>query len=193
MARDTSPTDPSPTGPRRWLDEHGDAMYRYAMLRLADPDAAADAVQEALVAAIRARETFRGASQERTWLIGILRHKVLDAIRKRRRNPAALPQDDPAETPRFKDGTFREEPAAWSALPSSPEEAKELRKLLARCLAELPDTMRQALCLREIDGLATPEICKILDITPTNLWTLVHRAKLRLRDDLSRHWFGEDG
>jgi len=165
-------------------------MYRYALLRLGDPDSAADAVQEALLAGIRGRGEYRGEAQERTWLIGILRHKVVDAIRKRRRG-AVGGLDEQSEPEQFRNGWFKEEPAVWNVLPQSPAERGELRDLLVSCLESLPDTMRQALCLREIDGLQSAEVCKILDITPTNLWTLVHRAKLRMRDDLSRRWFGE--
>ncbi len=177
--------------PDRWLSDHGDAMYRYALLRLGQPDAAVDAVQEALLAALVAKETFRGESQERTWLIGILRYKVLDVLRQRRRTQSER-MDELGDESSFKGGTFREEPGDWNSLPAASAERKEFRELLLQCLQSLPDQMRQAICLREIDGLETDEICKILAVTPTNLWTLIHRAKLRLRADITKLWFEKD-
>lgn len=180
-----------PPDPTSWLDRHGDAMFRYAMLRLGDRDLASDAVQDALLAAVAASATFRGDARERTWLIGILRHKVLDAIRRRaRERPAAnAPPDD---RPTFVDGFWAHRQAPWGALPDDPLERSELRALLISRVAALPEAMREALVLREIDGLATDEVCKILNITPTNLWTLVHRAKVRLRRDLTEQWFERD-
>ncbi len=170
---------------QRWLEEHGDALYRYAMLRLGDPDSAQDAVQETLLAAMQGEGTFEGRSKERTWLIGILRHKVLDILRRRARS---IQPDDPMA---FEKGHGRTAPVHWHRVEDE-SERRELRRLLYDRIRDLPEMQRLALCLRELDGMKTEEVCKILGITPTNLWTLIHRAKLRLREDLSRRWFGED-
>ena len=167
----------------RWLDEHGGAMFRYARLRLRDDAAAEDAVQEALLAAMRA--TRRGGSAERTWLIGILRHKVVDAIRAQSRaapvDPKALLAED--GTP-FMLGLWRRKQTQASADAVVSLDEREVHEALAAGLDGLPELMRRALLLSEIDGLDAETVSKVLGIRPTYVWTLVHRAKVRLRDRL---------
>ena len=173
-------------------------MFRFALTRLGDPDRAEDAVQEAFAAAFADASSFEGRSTIRTWLIGILRNKVLDQIRRdaverraRERIQRSggggtfLGDDRPGERPSR---------SPWPA-PGTPERA-ELHALLDRCVRELPPTMREAFCLRVLDGLDSERVCEILGISPTNLWTMVHRAKVRLRRSVSERWFepasGED-
>ncbi|MEZ6242654.1 MAG: sigma-70 family RNA polymerase sigma factor [Phycisphaerales bacterium] len=184
----------APADPGVWLDEHGDVMYRYALLRLGAEDQAEDAVQEALLAAIGALNTFDGRSSIRTWLIGILRHKVLDQLRRRRReHPIA---EDLAGVLDHRDEAFRAD-GQWKGRisPSEPgpegrADRAELRRALVRRIAQLPEAMRETFCLRELDGLDSQSVCEILGITPTNLWTIIHRAKLRLREGLEEDGFG---
>ncbi len=182
------------TDPERWLEAHGDVMYRYALLRLGRPDLAEDAVQEALLGAISARVRFDGRSSERTWLIGILRHKVLDTLRRQRREQPA--SGDLAALLDGRDGAFRED-GQWrgvippaGAPPQRVSDRAELRRALLDRIAQLPPAMREVFCLRELDGLDTASVCEILGLTPTNLWTIIHRAKLRLREGLEEDGFG---
>ncbi|MEO1007591.1 MAG: sigma-70 family RNA polymerase sigma factor [Planctomycetota bacterium] len=175
--------------PTRWLDEHGDALYAFALRRLGAPEDAEDAVQECLLAALSAAG-FEGRSRERTWLTGILKHKVLDRLRHRyrdARHARALADMLAAETDEFENGFWREHQDPWPGAGKMPAERAEFRAILAREIDRLPDAMRTALVLRELDGLGTQEICEVLSVTPTNLWTLVHRAKARLRTRLGEH------
>lgn len=175
-----------------WLDEHGDAMYRYALLRLGSAHAAEDAVQEALLAAMQAK--FDGKSAVRTWLIGILRHKVLDEIRRRTKSASWMQSVHDildSQVAGFKqNGNFDHVLAVWDD-PVEGHEA-ELRDMLRSAIDRLPDPMRQAFCLREIDNVPTSEICTLMSITKENLWTLVHRAKARLRADISSRRYGDE-
>lgn len=165
--------------PQRWLTDHGDAMYRYAMLRLKDASKAEDAVQESLLAALSARDRFAGDATERTWLVGILRHKVADTIRKDVRARAML--DARTALPvAVRHQHF--DPRLWAGFDPESEEAKAM---VREEVAALGSPMREALCLRIIDGLSTEVCCEVLGLTPTNLWTLVHRAKQRLRERMS--------
>ena len=166
-------------------------MFAFAVRRLGDRNVAEDAVQEALLAGLRGYAQYRGEAQERTWLIGILHRKVVDQIRKMaadRQNTETLEE---TANPEFEDGYWKRRPATWGALPGIEMERAELQQALARAIDELPHQMRTAFCLREIDQLSSEDICKIMSITPTNLWTLIHRAKLRLRERLDRDWFGK--
>ena len=158
--------------PACWVALHGEAMFAYARLRLGDSDAAEEAVQEALLAAYRSRDRFDGRSSERTWLIGILRHKVLDRIRKDRREA-----EHTEEVKWYKRGHWAQKQQKW---PDTLED-EEIRGTVVKALEALPDQMRRALVLREIDRIPSETVCEILGVSRTNLWTLIHRGKLRLR------------
>jgi len=202
-ARQTTIADPTevkhaqtrPTDPQTWLDRHGDALFRFAMARLGHRDLAEETVQETFLAALQARNRFAAASSERTWLLGILKHKVVDCFRRLARDKHVFetPADDEAMAALFERGYWRCRPSQWTLEPEATIENREFRAALMRCLARLPEGLGNALRLREADQLETTEICDILGITPTNLATLLHRARARLRSCLDQTWFGRAG
>ena len=177
-----------------WLDRHGDALYRYALIRVREPAVAEDLVQETLLAALRARNKFAGQASERTWLVAILKNKIIDHFRQAARE---TPLPDPPEPDDTVDAFFQgepsghwaEEPAAWGH-PESAMEQTQFWAAFRDCLTRLPERQAQVFALTELDELSTPELCKALDITASNAWVLLHRARLRLRDCLERNWFG---
>jgi RNA polymerase sigma-70 factor (ECF subfamily) len=166
---------------------------RYASLQLRDAAAAEDAVQEALVAALAGESGFAGRANLRTWLTGILKHKIVDAIRRQARERPASELDSDGDEGEFDDlfdrrGHWDERPAAWE----HPEQALNQRQFLAAleaCLRALPERTARAFMMREHLGLETPEICKALAITPTHCWVLLHRARMALRLCLQENWF----
>lgn len=179
----------------RWIDEHGDALFAYALLHLGDREAAEERVQEALMAALEARSRFRGQSSQRTWLLAILRHKICDHVRRRRRETAGefrVAEEGASESSFTSRGTWRTPPGRWTNDPSDAASRPEFWEMLRGCLDELPARGADAFCLRELQGLSTEAICKVLDVTATNLWTLLHRSRARLRRCLERRWFGSD-
>ena len=177
--------------PETWVDEYGDFLYRFALSRVKDPSVAEDLVQETFLAALRTRENFKGRSAGRTWLIAILKHKIVDYIRKKIREPAS----DKIETlsdltdADFDDkGEWQIRPSKWAINPGKIYEQKEFLNVLYRCLAELPERLAEAFMLREMDGLSTKEVCKALDITTTNSWVMLYRARMSLRGCLQNKW-----
>lgn len=171
-------------------------LMRVAALQLRDRDAAEDAVQETLVAALAGREGFDGRSSLRTWLTGILKHKVVDAIRRRRREPvfeSSLPVEADVDE---LDGLFRAD-GAWAAPPSEwgdPQAALGQRRffeVLEACLERLPPNTARAFVMREVMELDSDEICKELAITANNLWVMLYRARMSLRECLQRRWFDD--
>jgi len=181
------------SNPDVWLDLHGDALFRYALLRLRDTMLAEDMVQETLLAAMQARARYSGASSERTWLIGILKHKIVDHLRKaHRETPAGDELADHLDGLFDEHGHWRIDIAPWSE-PDRAFEQREFWRIFADCIEHLPRRLADALLLREIDGLDSEAICKELGIVTTNnLWVILSRARLRLRQCLDAHWFQRD-
>lgn len=182
-----------PTDPQTWLAEHGDRLYRYALARIGDHGRAEDLVQDTLIAAFESRHRFEGRAKESTWLIGILKHKVIDHLRIQGREVStdfeasseALDDEDNFD----RHGHWQATVKAWS----SPDRALEQDAFLATlesCIEALPSRAGQAFRLREWHDLDTEEICAALDIdTANNLFVILSRARMRLRDCLSTHWF----
>ncbi len=179
------------------------ALLAYARSRLRDHQEAEEAVQDCLLAAWRQRADFTGRSSLRTWLVGILRHKLLDRLRARRRrpdrpdpfSPAPAGQDtdddyDPLEACFTPGGAWRIDPTfAMGGLADCPRDASlraELRGLLRLCLDALPATLRRLFSLRELDHLDTREAAELAGVSPASAPVLLTRARLRLRDCLQQ-------
>jgi RNA polymerase sigma-70 factor (ECF subfamily) len=174
--------------PEIWLERHGNYLYRFAMFRLRNPSAAEDVVQETLLAALKSSARFAGASSERTWLVGILKHKVTDWFRRQRETTDYTDSDEEFFD---KDGFWKSEkpPIAWNTNPEAVLQSKDFQRILTECLNQLPESLARVFILREVNELTTDEICELLDITPGNLWVMLHRARLRLQQLLELHWF----
>jgi len=178
----------------RWLDEHGDVLYAYAYRRTRRTDVAEDLVQETLLAGLANRENFDGRSSERTWLTGILRHKLMDHLRRAwRQRPMSEIEEEGAEDMFDRGGHWKAMPPFWDKTPGAQLENAEFRDVLHRCLEQLPPRTAQLFWLREAEEMETEALCQELEISPTNLWTMLHRARSALRQCLSVHWFGKDG
>lgn len=173
----------------RWINEHGDALFGFALRRLGKAEDAEDAVQETLLGALQSQAGFREEAAERTWLIGILRHKIFDALRKRSSEQARLERirEQAGETAEcFQGGYWRERHNQWSHSAENLMASQEFRAFFQQSIDELPDTLRLVYCLRELDGLDSETICEILGVSQTNLWTLMHRAKIQLREKVAQ-------
>lgn len=182
--------------PERWVDQYGDYLFRCALLRVRDPRLAEDIVQETLLAAFQGRDRFAGESSERSWLVGILKHKVIDHFRKDSREG---PSEDLERLINEQDQAFDDRghwkrdtagPKEWTEDPGTILERKEFWDVLKRCVSELPPRMAHAFSLREIDDLSSEEVCKVLNVTATNLWVMLHRGRTRLRRCLEGNYMG---
>jgi len=195
MTNPASPPSAARPDAEAWLRDHGDALFRYALLHTRDVAAAEDAVQETLLAALRGAQNFEHGSSERTWLIAILRNKLIDQIRRNTRETASGdPGDvDEAVASQFtKRGTWSLAPCSWSNDPEQALAQREFWDILTECLAKLPARQAFAFCLRELEDAPMADICKVLEVSATNLWTILHRARTRLRRCLESNWFTRD-
>jgi RNA polymerase sigma-70 factor (TIGR02943 family) len=182
--------------PESWVEHYGDFLYRFALSRVKDAAVAEDLVQETFLAALRARENFEGRSSGRTWLAAILKHKIVDYIRGKNREPSTDKIEelaDRADTDFDDRGQWQIQPRKWTVDPGNIYEQKEFLDVLYRCLAALPERLAEAFMLREMDGLRTDEVCKALGITATNSWVMLYRARMSLRGCLENKWLRAPG
>ena len=171
---------------RYWLDEHGDYLYRYARRRLMSDDLAQDAVQETLLAGLEARASFGGRSAVRTWLTGILKHKVSDLLRRQGREGAPPQREDGSddwEALFAADGHWAQELREWPT-PESEFEKGRLLAALEECYKRLKPALARVLSLRVVEDMETEGICAELGMTQSHVWVSLHRARLTLRECL---------
>jgi RNA polymerase sigma-70 factor (ECF subfamily) len=168
-------------------------LLRFAQAQLRNPAWAEDAVSDTLLAALAKPQAFAGQSQLKTWLVGILKHKLIDQIRRHSREVSATTHEDDEDIDGLlfdATGHWREAPAEWG----DPEAAcgrREFFEVLEVCVEKLPGVQGRVFMMREWLELDSLEICKELGITATNLWVLLHRARLRLQTCLQERWFGK--
>jgi RNA polymerase sigma-70 factor (ECF subfamily) len=178
----------------RDLEAMRPALLRFALLQLRNESQAQDAVQEALLAVLEKPERFAGNSTLRTYVIGILKFKIIDGLRASSRERQIEPLDDQSEDDAidalFKaDGHTVEMPRNWGD-PDAALEQKDFFRVLEVCLEKLPANMARIFMLREWLELETEEICKELDCSASNAWVMLYRARIRLRECLDLNWFG---
>ena len=166
-------------------------LLRFARSQLRNDAWAEDAVSDTLLAALEKPDAFAGASQLKTWLVGVLKHKVIDQLRRHTREATVLTTEDGEDLDESlfdRTGHWTDKPQDWG----SPEAAcgqRQFFEVLEACCEHLPAAQGRVFMMREWLELDTEEICKELQISSTNLWVLLHRARLRLRECLQQRWF----
>ena len=194
MSKLSEKSSPQLLNPQHWVDQYGNYLYHFALGRLRNTTDSENAVQETFLAAFKAKDSFSGKSTERTWLIGILKHKIVDSLRKSyREKPVTDLQNDTEAINQFFDRQehFKKQPSQWLPKPDELLEKKEFWKVFYKCSEKLPKLSSDAFLLREVEKMDSKEVCKVLGITPSNLWVLLHRARLHLRQCLEINWFEE--
>jgi RNA polymerase sigma-70 factor (ECF subfamily) len=171
----------------RWVDDHGECLYRYALVRVRKPELAEDLLQDTLLAAVRGHEKFGGGSSERSWLVGILKNKIVDHFRRLGRETS------------FTDMEFLSDELSEKFVPAGfwnhdlePDEVMhraEFWQVMRKCLSKLPEKIRAVFTMREMDDVPSKDICAMLSISDSNLWVMLHRARMALRECLEMNWF----
>lgn len=166
-------------------------LLRYAHNQLRNDAWAEDAVSDTLLAAIEKPHAFGARSQLKTWLVGILKHKVIDQLRRHAREATRLVDDDGEDLDDLlfdERGAWREMPPDWGD-PAAALGQRQFLEVMELCIERLPPVQGRVFLMREWLELGSDDICKELAISATNLWVLLHRARLRLRECLQRRWF----
>ncbi len=181
--------------PKTWVEEHGNYLFRYALIRVRNETVAEDLVQDTLLAAFQGKGRFSGQSTERSWLTGILKHKIMDHFRRLARERTVNADDalPPELEGRFDDlGLWKHDPetgpADWGADAGAQMERKEFMAALKQCLAKLPPRCADAFVLREMEATDSERIQEMLGISQSNFWVLLHRARMQLRLCLEQNW-----
>jgi len=189
----TSP--PDTVSLHRQLEAMRPQLVRFAQLQLRNDALAEDAVQDALIAVLEKPERFGGQSSLRTYVTGILKFKIIDNLRSSTRERQIecadeQSEDDAVDSLFAADGHTREQPLEWGN-PDGTLEQKDFFRVLEVCLEKLPAQNARLFMMREWLELETDEICKELAITPANVWVILYRARVRLRECLDLNWFGK--
>lgn len=184
--------------PNIWVDEYSEEFFRFVIYRVKSREVAEDLVQETYLSALKSLNNFRRDCPEKSWLYNILRNKIIDHFRKKtnqeiKQSSTAIETDDDSFYMQY----FLKGGQQWNrnAAPENGDitadkimEREELMHFLMLCISQLPENWAKVFSLKNIEDSSTKEICKELNITPSNLWTIIHRAKLQLRGCLEKRW-----
>ena len=203
-ASEAAPPAPAAIDPERWVEEHGDYLFKFAVVRLRDATKAEDMVQETFLAALKGRQNFAGRSAEKSWLVGILKNKICDHFRKASRETSFTDLEfySDEESDKFiPDGLFKGGwihdagrelgPMEWSSDPGASLDSSAFWKTFHDCSSKMPKNVAAVFTMREVDGVESKEICRTLNISESNLWVMLHRARMALRRCLETNWFGK--
>ncbi|MFQ5732835.1 MAG: sigma-70 family RNA polymerase sigma factor [Planctomycetaceae bacterium] len=184
---------PEAVDPELWVDQFGDYLYRYAYSRLRDANAAEEVLQETFLAGIRFLEQFSGEGSQRAWLLGILKRKIVDYVRRRtryERDNSFCDGDDPSARLFAANGSWSEI-GVFAASPDHIVESQELWQVVRECLSHLPAGQADVFTLSVMEDMPAEDICQNLEITPNNFWVRLHRARLGLASCVGSRWFQE--
>ncbi len=177
--------------PETWVDLYADYLFNYAIGRISDAEVAKDLVQETFMAGLKSAKNYKGDAAERTWLIAILKRKVIDHYRKinSKKGKAEVRMNYSSQTDA--EGDWLEEQVAdpFSSFENSDIENEELGLAIQSCISKLPKKQALVFTMKTIQGISTEDICNELDINPSNLWVMIHRARTALMGCLNQNWF----
>ena len=181
--------------PHRWVEAYGDYLFRYANVRLRDANASEEVVQETFLNGVKYQQQYSGAGTERAWLLGILKRKIVDYVRKRNRQAkVGQYEDDHDPTNQLFDakGNWNKKSIPWSTLPDQNMESSELWDVVRECLTLLPVGQADVFTLSVMEDMDSDDVCEALSITPSNLWVRMHRARLGLAKCVGSKWYHSD-
>jgi len=177
--------------PNTWVDKYFDYLHMYTIKRVRCSDQAKDLVQDTFMAALNSAKYFKGNSTERTWLVGILKRKIVDHYRKinSKKGRAEVSMNNwrhnNDEMNWFEE--FVADPQSITGIGFM--ENEELGLMIENCIAKLPKRYAQAFTLRTIKGYSTEVICEIMDINQSNLWVILHRSRTALKECIEQNWY----
>lgn len=181
--------------PSTWVETHGDYLYNYAWSRVQSKELAEDLVQDTFVSALNSLRSFRGESKIRTWLLAILKRKVVDHYRKKSTQSEKQISGfvSPFEGADGFDGHWILEraPKDWNLNNHNPLRDEEFKKMIEGCISLLPEKWRSVFVLKVMEEMESSEICKEMNCTPSNFWVILHRVRLQMRECIEKKWLND--
>lgn len=179
-----------------WVHLHGDELYSWACYKTKDEALSQDLVQDTFLSAFQAYDSFQGNSQPKTWLFSILNNKIVDYYRRSARSAVRLESDEEKRAAEISEATFdgdgmwkdRTIHSVWNDDTNLLDDS-DFQGVMTQCMDDLPLTWRLMLSAKYLLEKDSKEICQELDITPSNYWQVLHRAKLMMRKCIELHWF----
>lgn len=177
--------------PDKWVDLYADYLFNYAVSRVSDAETAKDLVQETFFAGLNSAKNYKGDAAERTWLIAILKRKVIDHYRKTNSKKGKAEVRINYNSNSDSEGDWLEEQVAdpYSKLENNAMENKELGLAIQECISKLPKKQSLVFTMKTVQGIGTEDICNELGINPSNLWVMIHRARTALMGCLNQNWY----
>ena len=177
--------------PDTWIDKYADYLFNYAVARVSDSEISKDLVQETFFAGLKSAKNYKGDAAERTWLIAILKRKVIDHYRKINSNKGKAEVRINYSSSSDSEGDWLEEQVAdpFSNMGTSAIENQELGLAIQGCISKLPKKQSLVFTMKTVQGVSTEDICNELGINPSNLWVMIHRARTALMDCLNKNWY----
>lgn len=178
-----------PVDPNKWVDKYSDYLFNYTIVRVNDREVANDLVSETFLAGLKSMKNFKGEATERTWLISILKRKIVDHYRKK--NSSKGKAEVKITYHEENEGDWLEEQIADLSNRNALDniENEELGMAIMECLDELNEKQAAIFKMKTIEGLDTETICNEFNISPSNLWVIIHRARTALAGCLEKNWF----
>lgn len=175
---------------KKWVSEYSDSLFRFASARISDRDAAKDLVQDTFLAAWKNKDNFRGGISENNWLFTILKNKIIDHYRKTSRQVTET-LDDSVDSSFEADGHWTEKamPINWLDTADQKTTQKDFQQVLTICRSKLKELQNTVFTMKYLDDMDSEEICKVLNLTASNYWVIIHRARIQLRTCLEKNWF----
>jgi len=185
------PIEKHQLNPNKWVKLHADYLYNYTIGRVNNHEIAKDLVQETFFAGLKGIKNFQGLASERTWLVSILKRKIIDYYRKTNSAKGKAEVKMNFYNDGEREGEWIEErvPSSWNNEIEKNIENEELTVALEKCLNKLPEKYAIVFRMKTIQEIETEDICKELDITSSNLWVIIHRARTQLRKCMEDNWF----
>ncbi len=177
--------------PNQWITLYSDYLFNYTVSRVSDREMAQDLVSETFLAGLKSMKNFKGEASERTWLISILKRKIIDYYRKINSNKGKaevrMNYNSDSET----EGDWLEERVAdpFDRTAEDNIENTELSAAIQNCLGKLPEKQANVFEMKTILNYETEAICNELNITASNLWVIIHRARTAMASCLEKNWF----
>jgi RNA polymerase sigma-70 factor (TIGR02943 family) len=188
---DKTPMTEHQLQPDLWVESYADYLFNFAVGRVSDSEVAKDLVSETFLAGLKSAKNYKGDAAERTWLIAILKRKVIDYYRKKNSKKGKAEVRMNYSSTSDAEGDWLEEQVAdpFSTLENSAMENEELGLAIQECISKLPKKQSRVFTMKTIEGISTEDICNELGINPSNLWVMIHRARTALMGCLNQNWF----